>query len=267
MYPAGSTGLNAAMPPSALEGGYQALFKRLRDPAERAKIRTAMVTPTDEWENLYLAAGSAERVLLVDFKNEKLKPLTGQDARGGGERAREGPVRHDSRSHPRGRVARRRRLFPDVGREHQKQLKRRGSRSDRTPRRWRPRACFSSHPRIHARTATSHGCSASTCAQDGCITIEEAIRRVTSLPAAQSRPRRSRQTAARPLCRRRRLRSRDQAGSRDVREAASAGGRRSARVRQRRAGAEGRRADRKAGGRACAARARGERVTIRAPGT
>jgi N-acyl-D-amino-acid deacylase len=78
LYPAGSTGLNAAIPPSALDGGYQALFKRLRDPAERARIKTAMSTPTDEWENLHLAAGSAERVLLVDFKNEKLKPLTGK---------------------------------------------------------------------------------------------------------------------------------------------------------------------------------------------
>jgi N-acyl-D-aspartate/D-glutamate deacylase len=78
LYPAGSTGLNAAIPPSALEGGYQALFKRLRDPAERARIRQAMATPTDEWENLHLAAGSADRVLLVDFKSEKLKPLTGK---------------------------------------------------------------------------------------------------------------------------------------------------------------------------------------------
>ena len=77
-YTAGSTGFNAAMPPWALEGGYQALFKRLRDPQERAKIRAAMTTPATDWENLYLAAGSPERVLLVDFKNEKLKPLTGK---------------------------------------------------------------------------------------------------------------------------------------------------------------------------------------------
>ena len=37
-----------------------------------------MSTPTDEWENLYLAAGSAENVLLVGFKNDILKPLTGK---------------------------------------------------------------------------------------------------------------------------------------------------------------------------------------------
>jgi len=77
-YPAGATGLNAAMPPWALDGGYDALFKRLRDPGERAKIKAAMMTPAPDWENLYLAAGSPERVLLVDFKSEKLKPLTGK---------------------------------------------------------------------------------------------------------------------------------------------------------------------------------------------
>ena len=37
-----------------------------------------MSTPTDEWENLYLAAGSPENVLLVGFKNDSLKPLTGK---------------------------------------------------------------------------------------------------------------------------------------------------------------------------------------------
>ncbi|HLL75697.1 MAG TPA: D-aminoacylase [Pyrinomonadaceae bacterium] len=78
MYPAGSTGLNAALPPWALDGGYEELFKRLQDPAVRQKIIEAIRTPTDEWENLYLAAGSPERVLLVGFKTEKLKPLTGK---------------------------------------------------------------------------------------------------------------------------------------------------------------------------------------------
>jgi N-acyl-D-amino-acid deacylase len=77
-YTAGATGLDAAMPPWVLDGGYEALFTRLQDPATRAKIRQAIVTPTDDWENLFLAAGSADRVLLVEFKNEALKPLTGK---------------------------------------------------------------------------------------------------------------------------------------------------------------------------------------------
>jgi N-acyl-D-amino-acid deacylase len=77
-YPAGATGLDAAMPPWVLDGGYEAAFKRLRDPATRRKIATAIVTPTDAWENFYVAAGSPERILFVEFKSEALKPLTGK---------------------------------------------------------------------------------------------------------------------------------------------------------------------------------------------
>ncbi|HEY9230924.1 MAG TPA: amidohydrolase family protein, partial [Blastocatellia bacterium] len=77
-YPAGATGLDAAMPPWVLDGGYPALFKRLQDPATRKKIADAIRTPTNEWENLYLAAGSPDRVLLVEFKSDKLKPYTGK---------------------------------------------------------------------------------------------------------------------------------------------------------------------------------------------
>ncbi len=77
-YTAGGTGLDAAMPPWAEDGGYEALFKRLQNPAERARIAQAIRTPTDEWENLYLASGSPDRILLVSFKSEALKPLTGK---------------------------------------------------------------------------------------------------------------------------------------------------------------------------------------------
>ena len=78
MYPAGATGLDAAMPPSALDGGYEALFKRLQDAAYRKRLAAEIRTPTDTWENLYLAAGSPDRILLVEFKSEALKPLAGK---------------------------------------------------------------------------------------------------------------------------------------------------------------------------------------------
>jgi len=77
-YTAGGTGLDAAMPPWAEDGGYEALFKRLQDPVQRAKIAAAIRTPSDAWENLYLATGSPDRVLLVEFKSDALKPLTGK---------------------------------------------------------------------------------------------------------------------------------------------------------------------------------------------
>ena len=54
------------------------MLKRLRDPATRARIAAEVKKPSDAWENMYLAAGSPDRILLVGFKSEKLKPLTGK---------------------------------------------------------------------------------------------------------------------------------------------------------------------------------------------
>jgi N-acyl-D-amino-acid deacylase len=76
-YTAGSTGLDAAMPPWVQEGGYQAWATRLKDPAVRARVRREMLVSSDEWENLMLAAGGAG-TLLVGFRNEALRPYTGK---------------------------------------------------------------------------------------------------------------------------------------------------------------------------------------------
>lgn len=77
-YTAAGTGLDACLPPWTEDGGYPALFKRLRDPEMRKKIAAEVKTPSDAWENLYLAAGAPDKILLVGFKSEKLKPLTGK---------------------------------------------------------------------------------------------------------------------------------------------------------------------------------------------
>ena len=53
-------------------------IKRLKDPATRQRVAREMDAPTDQWENFFLSAGSPENILLVGFKNEKLKPLTGK---------------------------------------------------------------------------------------------------------------------------------------------------------------------------------------------
>ena len=76
-YTAGATGLNATMPPWVQEGGHDAWVERLRDAETRQRVAREMATPTDKWENLLLAAGSAEQVLLVSFRNDDLKHLTG----------------------------------------------------------------------------------------------------------------------------------------------------------------------------------------------
>jgi N-acyl-D-amino-acid deacylase len=77
-YTAGATGLDAAMPPWVQDGGLEAWIARLKDPAIRARVITEMRNshPAD-WENLYAAAGPAGTRLL-EFKNPKLKPLTGK---------------------------------------------------------------------------------------------------------------------------------------------------------------------------------------------
>ncbi len=77
-YPAGGTGLNAVMPPWVQEGGFKKWKERLQDPAIRERLIREMRTPTNEWENLLLLVGSPDRIILAGFKNEQLKPLTGK---------------------------------------------------------------------------------------------------------------------------------------------------------------------------------------------
>jgi N-acyl-D-amino-acid deacylase len=76
-YPAGSTGLDAAMPLWVQAGGVEKWISRLKDPAQRAKVKAEMLADGTTWENLMRHAGP-EGTLLVGFKNPMLKPLTGK---------------------------------------------------------------------------------------------------------------------------------------------------------------------------------------------
>jgi N-acyl-D-amino-acid deacylase len=67
LYTASSTGLSAHIPSWAHSGGNAALFKRLKDPETRAKIGKEM-----------RARGAMPRTLLVAFRSEKLRPLIGK---------------------------------------------------------------------------------------------------------------------------------------------------------------------------------------------
>lgn len=77
-YTASATGLNAAMPPWVQDGGLEKWIARMRDPATRARVAREMheAHPSD-WDNAYGQAG-ADGTLLLGFKTAALKPLTGK---------------------------------------------------------------------------------------------------------------------------------------------------------------------------------------------
>jgi len=77
-YVAGATGLDASMPPWVQEGGYKKWSERLQDFEIRKKVLEEMTTPTDKWENLMQAAGTSDNLLLVGFKNDSLRHYTGK---------------------------------------------------------------------------------------------------------------------------------------------------------------------------------------------
>jgi len=76
-YTAGATGLDGAMPPWVQAGGFEAWRARLQDADTRARVVAEMHEPTDAWENMFELAGP-ENIKLLAFKNEALRPLTGR---------------------------------------------------------------------------------------------------------------------------------------------------------------------------------------------
>ena len=74
-YTASSTGLNACIPLWAQSGGTEAMRQRFRDPKERRKILQEMTASTPSTEN---RVNAPEKILIVEFKSEKLKPLQGK---------------------------------------------------------------------------------------------------------------------------------------------------------------------------------------------
>ena len=80
MYPyvAGGTALASSLPPWVAEGGTQKLLERLKDPQTRARIKREMATEHPDWENLYLGSGGASGVLISGIENPDLKKCDGQ---------------------------------------------------------------------------------------------------------------------------------------------------------------------------------------------
>src|ERR1017187_3040418 len=77
-YTAAATGLDAAMPPWVQEGGDAEWVRRLKDPATRQRVKREMADPATDWEHFFVAAGSPDKIVLAGFKTAALKPLTGK---------------------------------------------------------------------------------------------------------------------------------------------------------------------------------------------
>ena len=76
-YPFSGTGLDACIPPWAHDGGFKKLLERIADPETRERIKADMVQPSDSWENMY-AENSPENIMLAGFRKEHLRPLQGR---------------------------------------------------------------------------------------------------------------------------------------------------------------------------------------------
>ncbi|HKA16701.1 MAG TPA: D-aminoacylase [Blastocatellia bacterium] len=77
-YVAGGTSLGAAVPPWSHEGGTAKFIERLKDPSTREKLKQEMRAPSDNWENFYLGAGGGEGILVTSVLNRDLAKYEGK---------------------------------------------------------------------------------------------------------------------------------------------------------------------------------------------
>ncbi len=76
-YSAAATGLDATMPPWVQEGGHDAWVKRLKSPEIQNQLEIEMLDANSDWENFFLQAGP-EGILLTGFRNPTLKKYIGK---------------------------------------------------------------------------------------------------------------------------------------------------------------------------------------------
>jgi N-acyl-D-amino-acid deacylase len=79
-YPwiAGGTALASALPPWVADGGIAKLLERLHDAKIRERIKGEMASDHQDWENLYLDSGGGTGVLIASTEKEELKRYQGQ---------------------------------------------------------------------------------------------------------------------------------------------------------------------------------------------
>ncbi len=77
-YTAGATGLTSCLPPYLFNGGFMAGWKRLQDPATRQKLAAEVRQSGNDWENMFQLAGSTDNILLTAFEVDSLKKYNGK---------------------------------------------------------------------------------------------------------------------------------------------------------------------------------------------
>lgn len=219
-YTAGATGLDAAMPPWVQEGGYTEWARRLRDPAIRKRVAEEMRTPTDQWESLLLAAGTPDHVMFSGFKADSLKQYTGKTLadvaklRGTSieETAMDLVVKDGSRVGT---------IYFIINEDNiAKQLQRPWVSVGSDAGSLATEGVFlksNPHPRAYGTFARVLG---KYVREDSVLTLQEAVRRLTALPAGNLRTQATGQSQARLLRRRRGVRPGHHPRQRHIRAAA-----------------------------------------------
>jgi N-acyl-D-amino-acid deacylase len=77
-YTAWFNSLSAFIPPWAHDGGDAKLIERLKDPATRARIRKDMLTASEEWDNEWQEIPGPEAVMIGVVHNPNLRPFQGK---------------------------------------------------------------------------------------------------------------------------------------------------------------------------------------------
>ena len=182
-YTAGATGLDASMPLWVQEGGDEAWFARLENPEIRARVKAEMLSADTDWENLGLHAGP-DGILFIGFRNPELRHLIGKtlqevaDMRG----VEPADAAIDLVIEDRSRVSTVYFLMSEenVARKVAQPWVSFGSDAEASA----PEGVFlnsSTHPRAYGTFTRVLGKYAR---DEGVITLQEAIRKMTSLPAA-----------------------------------------------------------------------------------
>jgi dihydroorotase/N-acyl-D-amino-acid deacylase len=78
-YTAWFNSLSAIVPPWAHDGGDRKLIERLKDPAMRARIRQQMESAEGDWNNEWQEVPGPEAILVCAVQNPKLLPVQGKN--------------------------------------------------------------------------------------------------------------------------------------------------------------------------------------------